>query len=73
LFLFLLARSFARHCHFVHASIALALGVVSPSLEAGASSSGKFQGSEGGVVDTPGPDQGRVLFAEDDETKVELF
>jgi hypothetical protein len=55
------------------ASLALALGVASPSLEAGTSSSGKFQGFEGGVVDMTGPDQGRVLFAEDDETKVELF
>jgi hypothetical protein len=53
------------------ASLALTLGVASPSIKVGASSSGKFQGSEGGVVDTP--DQGRVLFAEDDETKVELF
>ncbi len=35
------------------AYVALALGVASPSLEAGASSSGKFQGSEEGVVDTP--------------------
>jgi hypothetical protein len=55
------------------ASLALLLGVAFPSLEVGASSSGKFQGSKGGVVDTPGPDQGRVLFAEDDETRVELF
>ncbi len=52
------------------ASLALTPGVAPPSLEAGASSSDKFQGSKGGVVDTPGPDQGRVLFAEDGETKV---
>ncbi len=54
------------------ASLSLSLGVASPSME-GASSSGKLEGSEGGVLNTPGPDQGRVLFAEDDEMKVELF
>ena len=56
-------------------SLALSLGVPSPYMEGltHASSSGKLEGSKGGVLNTPGPDQSRVLFAEDDEMKVELF
>ena len=52
--------------------MALRLGISSPEESLQASSSGKLQGSEGGVLDTPGSVESRVLFVED-ETKVALF
>ena len=52
--------------------MALRLGISSPEESLQASSSGKLQGSEGGVLDTPGSAESRVLFVED-ETKVALF
>jgi hypothetical protein len=55
------------------ASLALLVGVTSPSMEGltNASASRKLEGSKGAVYVRP--DQGRTLFVEEDQMKVKLF